>query len=390
MNVLALCADPGIPLDGMKGATIHLTELWRALAAEGAAVTGVAGVRGADPVAIAPGVEAVHLSGPAGADAGSFAERVGAVARAALARPDAPSPDWILERLALDSDAGLSLARERGVPLVVEVNAPLDDEAARYRGATIGDGTRARLRATLSGAALVVCVSDALVPWVVVHGGVVGRTRVLPNGVRVATFGGPRIAPATPGAPVRVAFVGSFKRWHGLDLLVDAWIAARARGADLTLDLLGDGPERPALQARVRHAGAGEHARFLGARPHPEVAAFLRAADIAVAAAPADVDPYFSPLKVYEYAAAGCAIIAPACGQTGERFGHERDALLVPPGDAGALADALVRLAAEPSLRRRLGAAARQRARREFDWSHVARRLLAWAGELARADRSVA
>ncbi|MEO6461739.1 MAG: glycosyltransferase, partial [Candidatus Eisenbacteria bacterium] len=106
-------------------------------------------------------------------------------------------------------------------------------------------------------------------------------------------------------------------------------------------------------------------------------------------AAPANLDPYFSPLKVYEYAAAGCAIVAPAQGQTGERFQHGRDAILVPPGDAQALADALELLAASPDLRRALGTAARERARSEFDWSHVARRLLAWSEELLRSHRAL-
>ena len=389
MNVLALCADPGIPLDGVKGATVHLVELWRALAAEGAGVRGVAGVRGSAPVDVAPGVDVVAVPGPRQAGAPPLPARVVAAVREELARPGAARPDWILERLALDSDAGLTLALALGVPLVVEVNAPLDDEARRFRGATIGDGAKAALHATLAGAALVVCVSDALVPWVLARGGLADRVRELPNGVRVAAFGGLRNE-RPPGTPVRVGFVGSFKGWHGLDLLLDAWLAARVRGADLSLDLLGDGPERTALEARARAAGAADRVRFLGTRPHDEVGAFLRGIDIAVAAVPADVDAYFSPLKVYEYAAAGCAIVASATGQTGERFVHGRDALLVPPGDAGALAEALVQLAGQPDLRRRLGDAARARARQEFDWSHVARRLLAWAGELPRVDRSVA
>jgi glycosyltransferase involved in cell wall biosynthesis len=387
VNVLALCADPGIAYDGTKGASVHLRELWRALAAEGALVSGVAAVRGAVPPELPPGVALHALPGGSGSAPPSVAERVLAAARAAVEAPGAPRPDFILERLALDSAVGATLARRLGVPLVVEVNAPLDEEAARYRGATPDATTQARLRETLAAADLVVCVSRPLVPWVVAHGGSAGRTQVLPNGVRVDLFGGPRIE-ASPGAPVTVGFVGSFKPWHGLDLLLDAWLDARVRGEDLRLELLGDGPVRERLEARVAAAGATGAARFHGARPHEEVAAFLRGIDIAVAPSPPTEDPYFSPLKVYEYAAAGCAIVAPSSGQAGERFQHERDALLVPPGDARALADALLLLSRDAALRRSLGAAARVRARREFDWRHVARRLLDGVGDVARDARS--
>jgi glycosyltransferase involved in cell wall biosynthesis len=387
MNVLALCADPGIAYDGTKGASVHLRELWRALGAEGAIVHGVAALRGEPAPDLPAGVSLHALPRDAQPDDSSVAERTLAAARAVLDAPGASAPDFILERLALDSVVGARVARERGVPLVVEVNAPLDEEAARYRGARPGPATEARLRETLATADLVVCVSSPLVPWVIAHGGSAPRTLVLPNGVRVDLFGGPRLE-SSPGTPVRVGFVGSFKPWHGLDLLLDAWLDARARGVDLRLELLGDGPVRGLLEARVAAAGAGDAVRFHGTCAHEEVAPFLRAIDIAVAPSPPAEDPYFSPLKVYEYAAAGCAIIAPSTGQAAERLEHGRDALLVAPGDARALADALEFLARDAAARRRLGAAARVRARREFDWRHVARRLLEGMAEPARAARA--
>ncbi len=386
MNVLALCADPGIAYDGTKGASVHLRELWRALGAEGAAVCGVAAVRGEAPPPLPPGVTLKPIA--RGRDDGAvIAERVFAAALAAVTLPAARRPDFVLERLALDSAAGVTLARRLGVPLVVEVNAPLDDEAARYRGATPGPATRKRLHDTLATADLVVCVSRPLVPWVVARGGSSRRTLVIPNGVRVDLFDGPRPEPPA-GAPVRIGFVGSFKPWHGLDLVLDAWLDARARGARTMLEFMGDGPVRGQLEARAAQAGAGDDVRFHGARPHEEVAEFLRGIDIAVAASAPGEEPYFSPLKVYEYAAAGCAIVAPATGQTGERFLHGRDALLVPPVDVRALADALVLLAHDRALRLRLGAAARVRARREFDWRHVARRLLAEVDAVVRTVRA--
>jgi glycosyltransferase involved in cell wall biosynthesis len=386
-SILAVCADPGIPLDGVKGASIHVLELWRALAESGAVVRGVAGVRDPGRVPVVPGVSIRAVPLEAARRDGGFSSAVSAAAGELVADPSLPRPRWILERLALGSEVGARMADDLGLPLVVEVNAPLDEEAARFRGVRRGRAARLSLERTLSRADVIVCVSSALVPWVLARGGSKSAARVLPNGVRVDAFGGPRPVPAA-GAPLSIAFVGSFKPWHGLDVLLDAFLALRLSGVNAALDLVGDGPERDRLAHRVESAGCEDRVRFHGARPHAAIVEVLRCADVGVAPAPKDVPPYFSPLKVYEYAAAGCAIVAPSVGQTAERFRDGEDALLVPPGDAPALARALRRLAADRPLRHRLAEAARRRARLEFDWSHVASRLHRWVGEARSSLRS--
>ncbi len=365
MRITGLCADPGIRLDSVKGATVHLGELWCALAREGAEVTGIA-PWGGGPLSLeeAPGLTLVPV--PIDRDAPDVAERVLAAARAvSAARPDA-----VLERLSLDSDVGLELARALRVPLLVEVNAPLDEEATRFRGRA--PTPEPRMRRLLEGADVVYVVSRALVDWAVARGAHAERVRVLPNGVDVAAFEGVRPA---PGATTRVGFVGTFKAWHGLELVIDGFAGAVARGARLELDLVGDGPLRSPLEMDARSRGLA--VRFPGPLPHAKIAPFLRSIDVAVAAAPAGLDYYFSPLKVYEYAAAGCAIVAPRAGQVAERFRDREDAWLTAPGDARAIEGALVALAGDPALRQRLGEAARARARAEFDWSVVARTILA-------------
>ena len=171
-------------------------------------------------------------------------------------------------------------------------------------------------------------------------------------------------------------FAGSFKPWHGCEVILEATALAAAREPSIMLDLLGGGPLLAPLAARTQALGLGSRVRFLGTWPHARVPGFLRGFDVAVAAAPAGIDYYFSPLKLCEYAAAGCAIIAPRVGQIARRFRHGLDAWLVAPGATAELAEAMVTLAWDPALRRRLGEAAAARARAEFDWSHVARRLI--------------
>lgn len=388
MRLLGLCADPGIRLDAVKGATVHLTELWRALARAGAEVTAIAPARTRTLAFDLPGVT-IHPI-PVGRvyeepdQAADLPARVLAAASEVVARGLAP--DAVLERLALGSEAGLVLARRLQVPLIVEVNAPLDEEAKRFRGCDASPEVLECQRRLLAGADVVYVVSDRLISYATARGARQERVRILPNGVDARAFDRPHVAPG-PGAPVRVGFVGTFKAWHGLEFVVQAFALARERGARLELALVGDGPLRAALEADVMARGLSEHVRFYGARPHGDIAAFLSAIDVAVAAAPEKLDFYFSPLKVYEYAAAGCAILAPRVGQIEARFRHGQDAYLVPAGDPEALADALVLLADNAGLRAQLGTAARARARVEFDWSVVADTILGWTQE-PRAART--
>ncbi|MGH7731157.1 MAG: glycosyltransferase family 4 protein [Candidatus Eiseniibacteriota bacterium] len=395
MRLLALCTDRGVPVDGAKGATVHLVELWRALAHRGAHIVGLAPWRGGTLPSAPPGLEI----GPVrmlGAGDHEFALRLRhhALDWVGRARPQA-----VLERLALGSRLGLEIRQRTGAPLVVEVNAPLDREAARYRVPPTPEELDA-LRDTLQGADRVYCVSRGLIEWARGQGAPEGRLELLANGVDVGRFGPP--APAAGGAGrqptpaaegdskdvcrLRTGFTGSFKPWHGLEHLIEGVGLVRARGIDLGLELLGDGPGRPQLEERARALGLGAHVRFLGARPHEQVPAFLHGLDIAVAPAAAEEDYYFSPLKLFEYAAAGCAIVAPAAGEVPEWLRHGDEAWLVRPADPAALADAFARLASDPALRRSLGAAARARAEREFGWDRVAERIIGWVRQGRRDD----
>jgi len=376
VNILAVCADPGIPLDSTKGATVHVLDLWRALARQGDQVTGVAAWRGGGiPEIAVPGLSLRPVPS-GGAAAADFPSRLRAEARL-LAQ--SLRPDIVWERLALASDLGREVAEEAGVPLVVEVNAPIDEEATRFRRANVPDEARSAQLRLLAAADLVYCVSEALVPYARSRGADPALIRVLPNGVDTHAFAGPRIEPA---GRLRVGYVGSFKPWHGVEVLIEAFCRAVLLGADLELVLVGEGPMRSGIEMFVEQSGLSDRVRFYGATPHEHVPTILRGVAIAVAPAPGDVDYYFSPLKVYEYAAAGCAIVAPRAGQVETRFRDGDDCRMVTPGSVAELTMVLTELSRDPDHRRRLGERARQRARREFDWSRVAARLREWTAPL--------
>ena len=142
---------------------------------------------------------------------------------------------------------------------------------------------------------------------------------------------------------------------------------------------MGDGPERERIAARVRTAGCDRAVEFVGAVDPVAIPSLLTSMNAGVAPYPNE-ECYFSPLKLYEYMAAGLPIVASEIGQTAEVIQHEVTGLLCPPGNADALADAFVRLIDGPEVCRTLGRNARAAAERKHTWRAVTARILEIAG----------
>lgn len=390
MRIAYLCSDPGIPVFGTKGAAIHLRELTRALAAAGHDLAIWAARAGESPPAGWSLPVTVHATRPAvrltGGEPDPLAQDVATLhgtqrfRAAVLPELAAFAPDILYERYSLFGTAGAALARALDLPLVLEVNAPLSQEQRRHRGLGLVGTAETQEAFVLEAADRVVAVSEAVAQWAMAHGAAADRTVVVPNGVDLGRFAGrlgptaARTALGLPEAPT-VGFVGSLKAWHGTASLLRAVAALRATGPNVRLVLVGDGPERAGLATLAAELGLGEALTFAGAVPHESVPTWLAAMDVAVAPYDDAADCYFSPLKLFEYMAAGRPIVAAGAGQLAEVLTEGRDALLYPPGDLPALTEALGRLLADPPLAGRLGAAARHTARQRHAWSVVADRI---------------
>ncbi|MCK7583053.1 MAG: glycosyltransferase family 4 protein [Chromatiales bacterium] len=380
MRIAYCCADPGIPVFGHKGGSRHVQEILRALRALGHAVTLFAARRGGPPPTDLADLPVVALPE---IPRGSPAERE----RAALdANPRirdtilAHGPfDLVYERYALWSWAGMASARALGVPGVLEVNAPLIEEQARYRVLCDRETALAVTRRTLGEASLLVAVSEGVRDWLAGFAETDGKIAVIPNGVdpeRFAAVSAVATRSAESDVPT-LGFVGSLKPWHGLDRLIDAFAVFRHRHPASRLLIVGDGPERTACEERAAAMGLNASLIFTGAVPAEKVPEWLAAIDIAVAPYPPSVGFYFSPLKVYEYMAAGRAVVAGRIGQIDGLIEDGVTGRLYPPGDPGALVEVLDQLARSPEQRARLGAAACAKVSAEHTWRSVAQRILA-------------
>ena len=366
MHIAYVCLDPGIPVFGTKGASVHIQEVVREYRRRGHDVTVYATRRGSDVPDDLAELRIVDV--PITTRDEEERERAQQAASASVSdMVRAGGYDLVYERYSLFS----TVIAECGVPGILEVNAPLIDEQRTHRVLVDEQAADAALQEQVQAALATICVSDPVRDWVIAR---TEGTRVftVPNGVNVHRI---TPQPESPGAPV-VTFVGTLKPWHGVDVLLRARAQAHK---DWQLRIIGDGPMRAELDDLARSLGIDVD--FRGAVTPDAIPQHMAGTAIGVAPYPAmdtDSDQYFSPLKVYEYMAAGLPVVASRVGQLPEIMGES--AYLVPPSDPEALAEALDALVANPVERARVGSDNRRQAEREHSWTGTVDHILAHAG----------
>ena len=391
MRIAYICCDPGIPVFGTKGASVHIQEVVRELRSIGHEVALYA-VRSGKHIPDDLTDLELHLEAVADVEP---AEREQAQAHAAeriVSRVIADGADLVYERYSLFSTALADITAATGVPGILEVNAPLIDEQRRHRSLVDASGAAQVLRRQVTAARATVCVSNPVADWVrrrtadlfdIGAGDVAGRIHTVPNGVSVR-----RIQPQ-PEDPDRVVvtFVGTLKPWHGVADLITA--AALARQS-WSLRIIGDGPEMDSLRAQAGRLGV--EADFRGAVAPQDIPIHLAGSAIGVAPYPdlgGGEQQYFSPMKVLEYLAAGLAVVASDVGQIPQLLedGSGRHGVLVAPSDPTALAAALDDLAACPDRRARMGRGGRLLAEERHSWRRTVDRILELAGLAQDGER---
>jgi glycosyltransferase involved in cell wall biosynthesis len=380
MRVAYICADPGVPVFGRKGSSIHVQAVIQALIKRGASVELFATRFDGDLPPSLAGVKTHALPrAPKGDLAARERELLAANASLAVALGRAGRFELVYERYSLWSYAGMAHARATGAPGLLEVNAPLIEEQARHRGLHDRTGAAEVARRVFGAASRLLAVSEGVAAYLNEHDEARGRVEIVPNGVDPARFPA-NLSPSMPAPGVfTVGFVGTLKPWHGLETLLAAFARLHRAHPDTRLLIVGDGPERGSLERAAEAHGVAPAVHFAGALDPRDVPGALRSMDVAVAPYPALERFYFSPLKVYEYMAAGLPVVASRIGQLTELIRDGESGLLCAPGDALDLTVALARLRGDTTLRERLGRAGRDQVIRSHTWDAVAARVLALA-----------
>ncbi|MCU1488009.1 MAG: glycosyltransferase family 4 protein [Actinomycetia bacterium] len=182
------------------------------------------------------------------------------------------------------------------------------------------------------------------------------------------------------GAPLEVLCVGRLVPEKGQSLLVDAVDDLRRRGVDVRLTLVGDGPSRPAIEAQVTRLGLRDHVHIAGAVGQDQILDHYARADVFCL-------PSFAegvPVVLMEAMATELPVLTTRITGVPELVDDGANGVLVRPGRADALADALAELAKDPDRRRELGGTGRRKVEAEFEVTRSAQLL----ARLFRGERA--
>lgn len=213
------------------------------------------------------------------------------------------------------------------------------------------------------------------------------RIHVVHCGVDTSTFR-PEAPVAPTDATLRIVSVGTLHEVKGQAVLVEACRILAERGIAFRCRLVGEGPDRAMLQARIEAAGLGDRVELVGRKTRRELVEILHSSDVLAApSVPTRGGKREGiPVVLMEAMASGLPVVASRLSGIPELVEDGRSGILVTPGDAVALADALASLGADPERRASMGAAARERVIAAFDLDGNAAALLDLVGRSLRAD----
>ena len=269
--------------------------------------------------------------------------------------------------------------------LVYEVNGFPSIEL-KYHYPSVADDAelltklQAQEQRCLEAADLIVTVSQTTASLLIQRGVEPHRLRVIPNGVDPSLF---TWQPPRPweGRPITLLYSGTFSAWQGVDLAIEA-LAQFRRDAPARLVLIGSANprQRRAIEKLCQRHDVVDQVDILPPTTQPELVRRHHEADVILAPLrPTERNMLQGccPLKVIEAMASGTPLIASDLPVVRELAEPDRDALLVRPGSAKAIKDALLRLRDQPQLGPQLSAAARTTVERRLTWRRAQEELVA-------------
>ena len=287
-------------------------------------------------------------------------------------------PDFIYDRY-ITFNAGAVLAgKATRTPVFLEVNAPLakersvePDERLAFRRLSSW-----MERWICSNATRTIVVSTPLRQYLESIGVPQEKCIVMPNGVDPDGFS-PRPHNEAllhelgiPKDGLVVGFSGILRPWHGLDLLIDAVAGILRRGMKVFLLIVGDGPNRHPLEARVGALGITGAVHITGRVPHEKMPDYVALFDIAVSPR---ATFYASPMKVIEYMALGKPVVVPGTANFLDIVDEGITGITFEDGSASALENALLAVLNAPGRGKEIGLNARRKVESRLNWHWNAR-----------------
>ena len=361
MKILYVASDQRVP--GRTGGSVHVEEVARGLAERGHELHVVA-LRGQGE---APSTFALHPS-PMWVEHRFFRWTARRGVGELLDRLEI---DVVMERYYNFAGEGVRAASERNVPVLLEVNAPLKEHPGSWKGrldalALVRPMSRLR-NAMCAEAKAIVTPLTSIIPDEVPR----EKIHRVSWGANVDHFHpevDPRPLPLPHDRPV-VVFSGSFRPWHGADVLV----RAAAKLSEASFLFLGDGPTLRQTRELAVELGVEERVVFTGAVPYDEMPSYVKCADVGVAPyqprrlGQMQLGFFWSPLKIFEYMATGLPVVSLDVPPLREIV-RPTEGVLLAEGDIDAMVEAIRSLLRDPEAARAKGRSGRERVVAEFSW----------------------
>ncbi len=288
-------------------------------------------------------------------------------------------PDLIYERYALNTFCGVWASRRFGIPLVLEVNAPLRYEQEKLGKLVFKSLARFSERWICSNSTRTLVVSSVMQKIMREQGVPEAHMMVMPNGIDAQKFH-PKISGAAMRARYQlegkaiIGFVGWFRKWHGLEMLLEIFYEARLHEQNACLLLVGEGPAEAELKQYAQTHGLQSEVVFTGPVARTDIPGHLAAMNIAVQP---KAPEYACPMKIFEYLGMGKCIVAPDQPNIREILRDRETGYLFQPDNKESLRVTLLELLADATKREQVEARAYQSVfERGFLWKENARRVV--------------
>lgn len=374
MNILYVALKESLP--GSHGGAVHVTEVAQQLARRGDAITVVvqqkAGQAAREKM---DGFDLIRVP----TRSNFLLWQLESEMRELIAEI---KPDAVMERYYNFSGAALRVAHRANIPTLLEVNAPMLDPrgSKKYVADKLMLGWMTRMaREQAAFAKRIVTPLAATVPFLELR----DKVREIPWGANVELFDRARLGEKeigdwrleiNPSGKHVVAFLGSFRSWHGVREFVKVAEKILETREDILFLMVGAGELLEETREKVKRANLQEKIILTGAVDYARVPYYLAVSDVGVAPFNTQVHPplrvgfYWSPLKVHEYMAMGLPVVTIDVAGLNNIVREGQEGLLYPENDLEKMRAAILKLVDDAVLAKRLGDAGRARVVEHFSW----------------------
>ncbi len=299
-------------------------------------------------------------------------------------------PDFLYQRHSILNVTGAVVARQLGIPFVLEYNSPEGWKLRHWTKTSpfkhrinllIASVVDAKERFSLRRADVIIVVSQALKDRLITQGFNAAKILSNPNGVDLAEFDAIKtLTTYQKKGQLLYGFVGTFAHWHGAEVLCKAVKGLVAKVPNAHVVMIGDGAFKKECEEIIKRDKMDKFVTFTGTVDHDKTIGILKSCDVLVSphVPNADGTPFFgSPTKLFEYMAAGKCIVASDLFQVGEIIREHDAGITVVPGDVPDLVRGMVEASKDAKVRLAFGERARNAAEKHYTWIANAERALA-------------